>query len=72
MTTVVVVLATCLFAWCAVLVLIRRAVRAAHRAGVRLSDRARSSVLAHGTGPRPRPHGCAVTWTGPSPAPAAR
>ncbi len=51
MTTVVVVLATCLFAWCAVLVLIRRAVRAAHRVGVRLSDRARSSVLAHGTGP---------------------
>jgi hypothetical protein len=50
MTTVVVVLATCLFAWCAVLVLIRRAVRAAHRAGARLSDRARSSVLAHGTG----------------------
>jgi hypothetical protein len=51
MTTLVVVLATCLFAWCAVLMLVRGAVRAAHRVGVRLSDRARSSLLAHGTGP---------------------
>ena len=51
MTILVVVLATCLFAWCAVLVLVRRAVRAARHLGVRVSDRARSSVLAHGTGP---------------------
>jgi hypothetical protein len=51
MTTLVVVLATCLFAWCAVLMLVREAVRATRRVGVRLSDRARSSVLAHGTGP---------------------
>jgi thioredoxin-like negative regulator of GroEL len=51
MTTLLVVLATCLFAWCAVLVLVRRVVRSARRVGARLSDRARSSVLAHGTGP---------------------
>jgi hypothetical protein len=51
MTTLVVVLATCLFAWCAVLMLVRRAARAARRVGVRLSDRARSTVLAHGTRP---------------------
>ena len=51
MTTLLVVLATCLFAWCAVLLLVRRAVGAARRAGARLSDRARSSVLVHGTGP---------------------
>jgi hypothetical protein len=51
MTTVVVVLATCLFAWCAVLMLVRQAVRGARRVGARLTDRARSSVLAHGTGP---------------------
>jgi hypothetical protein len=51
MTTLVVVLGTCLFAWCAVLVVVRRAVRGARRAGARLTDRARSSVLAHGTGP---------------------
>ena len=51
MTTLLVVLATCLFAWCAVLVLVRRVVRRARRVGARLSDRARGSVLAHGTGP---------------------
>ncbi len=51
MTTLVVVLATCLFAWCAVVMLVRRAVRAARSVGVRLSDRARSSMLAYGTGP---------------------
>ena len=51
MTTLVVVLATCLFAWCAVVMLVRRAVRAARGVGVRLSDRARSSMLAYGTGP---------------------
>jgi len=36
MTTLVVVLATCLFAWCAILIVIRQAVRAARRAGARL------------------------------------
>jgi hypothetical protein len=51
MTTLVVVLGTCLFAWCAVLIVIRRAVRAARRAGARLSDRAGSSLRAYGTGP---------------------
>ena len=50
MTTFLVVLATCLFAWCAVLVVVRRAVRAARCAAAQISDRARSAVLAHGTG----------------------
>ena len=51
MTSLVVVLATCLFAWCAVLLVVRRALRAARGVGARLSDRAHSAVLAHGTGP---------------------
>ena len=51
MTTLVVVLATCLFAWCAVLLVVRRAVRAARHLGTRLSEQARSAVRAHGAGP---------------------
>jgi hypothetical protein len=51
MTTLLVVLATCLFAWCAVLMVVRRAVCAARRAGARLSHRAGSTLRAYGTGP---------------------
>ena len=51
MTTLVVVLATCLFSWCAVVLVVRRAVRAARHLGDRLSERAHSAVRAHGTGP---------------------
>ena len=51
MTTLVAVLATLLFAWCAVLLVVRRAVRAAGRLGARCSERARSAVRAQGTGP---------------------
>src|SRR3954468_23422240 len=51
MGTAVVLLATLLFAWCAVLLLVRSAFRAVRRQAGRLSDRARSAALTHGSGP---------------------
>jgi hypothetical protein len=51
MGTAVAVLATLLFAWCAVLLLARSVVRAVRRQAGRLSDRARSAALTHGSGP---------------------
>ena len=51
MGTAVAVLATLLFAWCAVLLVLRAAVRTVRRHTGRLRDRARTAALAHGVGP---------------------
>src|SRR3954462_5629905 len=79
MGTAVVLLATLLFAWCAVLLLVRSAFRAVRRQAGRLTDRARSAALTHGSGPAPaaagrrprRRRGGAGTGPAAPPAPAA-